>query len=39
MQSTIHPNKRMEYISQLQSMVQSCKDQNGTRTFIVLNQP
>jgi len=39
MPSTIHLNKWMHYIFQLQFVVQSHKDQDGTWTFIVSNQP
>jgi hypothetical protein len=38
MQSTTHRNELMQYTSQLQLVVQSCKDQNKTRTFVVPNQ-
>jgi hypothetical protein len=39
MQSTIHPNEHMQYISQPQYVVQSHRNQDGAWTFIVLNQP
>jgi hypothetical protein len=34
----IHPNDWVQYISQLQSMVQSRRDQDGARTSIVHDQ-
>ncbi len=39
MQLNIHPNEWVQYSSQLQSMVQSHKDQDGAGTFIIPNQP
>jgi hypothetical protein len=39
MKSTTYPNERMQYISQLQSMVKSRRNQDGTRTFVVPDQP
>jgi hypothetical protein len=38
MQLTFHPSERIQYVYRLQSMVQSCKDQDKARTFIVLDQ-
>ncbi len=39
MQSTIHLKEWMQYTSQPQSMVQSYRDQDGTWSLVVLNQP
>jgi hypothetical protein len=38
MQLITHLNERMQYTSQLQFVVQSCKDQDEAGTFVVLAQ-
>jgi hypothetical protein len=38
MQLNTRPNEWVQYIFQLQFMVQSCRDQDRVRTFVLFNQ-
>jgi hypothetical protein len=37
MQLNTHPNEWVQYISQPQSVIQSCRDQDEAGTFVVLD--
>jgi hypothetical protein len=39
MQSTMHPNERMQYTSQLQFEVHSHRNQDKVGTYVILDQP